>query len=214
MYKKEIIQLFLGYVRTALESEIQPVYFGLTYWSETDKAPIEDEAKKYLRRYHERVFCYELYYHLRFQIEMDEYFFRDIFLQSEVIKSKLPVTVWRGSQVKKLSKNFMPDFLLHTPGNFENQLIVMEVKSSPAIKRAHVKNDINKIAEFMERYGYLCGVFLAVNTTVSNIWEMLYSQKETFATMPDEHKKGILIMVQDMPSRTFAEFSLYDIFTN
>jgi hypothetical protein len=45
----------------------------------------------------------------------------------------LPEAVWQYHEVGNPSKEFMPDVLLHTPGDFSNQLVIMEVKSNPGV---------------------------------------------------------------------------------
>lgn len=79
MTQSEIIASFLTKVRNCLAPEaIHPLYYGLHYWDSTNYYLDGLEKTKrlllqpYLERYHERVFCYELYYKLRVLMEHDE----------------------------------------------------------------------------------------------------------------------------------------------
>jgi hypothetical protein len=78
----------------------------------------------------ERVFCYELYHQLRCVIpEAVPYS-----LHGEVDKGGHPV-------FKELSRfNVIPDFLLHRPGNMEDNFVAMEVKSTSFTRRGLLKD--------------------------------------------------------------------------
>ena len=186
MTQSEIIDLFNADLRTSL-NEVNELYYGLHYWHNTTYALPNDRRQfsilwNYLERYHERVFCYELYHKLRTKMEsrIDErecniYSSRNIFLQSELRKDRIHNYIEQIFNVIRLSREFMPDFLLHTPGNFDNQLIVMEVKSNPNVSANEVKYDLEKIQEFIDNYQYLQGVFIAINISNDNRDQLLNS---------------------------------------
>jgi len=209
----EIINYTLSSIKKSL-SNISEIYFGLNYWKETDGLLEyhEEEFREYLRRHHERVFCYELYYHIRGFMDKVPKYYENIFLQGEIIKDKLPPKVLEYFQVSNLEKEYMPDFILHTPGNFKNQLIVIEVKSNPKITFTTIFNDLAKIAEFIETFNYKKGIFLAVNTTPSHIAKMLKQNSLSISKIPEQTRLKILVMIQSINPKQYAQFSLQDLF--
>jgi hypothetical protein len=68
---------FIQFLRESLSGDgVQDLYYGLRYWQNTKDYLIQVvnnpqlmlDMQEYLERYHERVFCYELYYQLRKRI--------------------------------------------------------------------------------------------------------------------------------------------------
>lgn len=187
MTQSDIINLFISDIRNCLSGQdIHPLYYGLNYWEHTEIYLNHSNVfrqlflRKYLERYHERVFCYEFYHKLR--VQMDErldghnelvYSTRNIFLQSELIKDKINHFIENIYRVTRLSKEFMPDFLLHTPGDFSNQLVVVEVKSTPKLSSSELNEDILKIQEFINNYQYKKGIFIAVNVNEDSMKKLI-----------------------------------------
>ncbi|MEI6702390.1 MAG: hypothetical protein WCL71_02485 [Deltaproteobacteria bacterium] len=130
----------------------------------TKKSPI----KKAAFTYGERAFCYELYHQLRVVLENIFYSGKPI-LHGELKKETLKDVTKRHLQVKQLNKEYVPDFLLHSPGDFENQEVVMEVKTSPKLQVNHIIADILKLDEFISTYHFNMGIFLAVNVSMDNL---------------------------------------------
>jgi len=105
--------------------------------------------------YRERVYCYELYHHLRCALG-------DVFpykLHGEVDKTGHPL-------IRKIKK---PDFIVHEPGNMSN-LVVIEIKS------VTVKNRINKLSEdfeklkwFIDNVGYYRAIMLIYGNVNGNV---------------------------------------------
>lgn len=174
MTQLQLIQSFTEDLEDALEN-IHEVYHGLNYWHHTEEflynygKLAQFLLRSYLDRYHERVFCYELYHQVRHSMEnrlhknQNIYRADNIFLQSELTKMQVNSFVEIIFKIRRLAKEYMPDFLLHTPGNFSNQLIVMEVKSTPKLDIDSVIYDLTKINEFISNYQYQKGIFIAIN---------------------------------------------------
>lgn len=114
----------------------------------------------------ERAFCYELYHQLRISLgEFQEYTPEDrkLVLHGELQKRVLEPLTEEHFRIQQLTKEYIPDFLLHVPKNCDNQEVVMEVKSSPKLQFNHIFADLKKLNEFIGAYHYNMGVFLAIN---------------------------------------------------
>jgi hypothetical protein len=116
----------------------------------------------------ERIFCYELYHQLRLLMDRHPEQFAGVYLQGELRKYQvLPMLDQMG--LVALSSNFMPDFLLHTPGNADDHPYVVEVKTDRFLRCEHLAADISKLVEFITRYGYQRGIFLSVNISSADL---------------------------------------------
>lgn len=170
-------ELFLHAVVTAIP-EVPEIYFKCSSanqavaeqineqcFQDTKKSPI----KKAAFTYGERAFCYELYHQLRDALPKCSTDVITPILYGELKKE----TLWKMTKehfgVKQLNKEYIPDFLLHSPGNFDNQEVVMEVKTSPKLQPIHIIADILKLDEFITVYHYDMGIFLAVNVSMDNL---------------------------------------------
>jgi hypothetical protein len=176
----DTIQIFLDFFRHAL-TRVNNDYYGLNWWNESMLnaviGPEQNEQRtilqEYLERYGERVFCYELYHQVR--TLMDEHAqnhphtFRNIKLQSELKKDYIGQIVADYFGVQALDSEYIPDFLLHSPGNFDNQHLIIEVKSNPKLAFSGMTDDLLKIQQFINRYQYEKGVFLTINTNPKRI---------------------------------------------
>lgn len=99
--------------------------------------------------YRERVYCYELYHQIRRQWESGGV----VEFYGEFDKSGSSFYAGTGLQRVK------PDFLIHLPGNAENNHIAMEVKSS-AVRRPDLQKDIEKLIKLTDDHGFKFGVYL------------------------------------------------------
>jgi hypothetical protein len=100
--------------------------------------------------YRERVYCYELYHQLRRRLDRETEF--PYALNGEVDKRSHPV-------LRELELEKIPDFLVHDPGTPEN-LVVMEVKPSDAIKPHTLRTDLDKLSGFVSSANYEMGSFI------------------------------------------------------
>jgi hypothetical protein len=166
-------ELFLHAVLTAIP-RVSEIYFKCSNanqavaeqiveqcFQSTKKSPI----KKAAFTYGERAFCYELYHQLRIILENVFYSDKPI-LHGELKKETLKESTKKHFKIKSLNKEYIPDFLLHSPGDFENQEVVMEVKTRPKLQANHLISDIIKLDEFIAIYEFNMGIFLAVNVSM------------------------------------------------
>ena len=94
-----------------------------------------------------------------------------------------------------MSKEFIPDFILHAPGPYERQEVVVEVKSNPKLTFGEIKNDIAKLQEFIIKYNYTVGNFLSINVNPIHIVNIL--KEENNQTWIDEnvHNKEVILLI-------------------
>jgi hypothetical protein len=138
-----------------------------------------------------------------------------IYLQSEVRKETLsPQILAHFVIAMNLNRKYMPDFLLHTPGDFSNQLLVMEVKTNPNLSFEDIEYDLKKLAEFLdpERYRYEKGIFLSVNIDPKVVFEMIHQYRDRFEGIPEAVKSELLVVCASIqPSRTLVMHTLLEL---
>jgi hypothetical protein len=120
---------------TQATKQIEPSYFRL----DVANAP---------SMYRERVYCYELYHQLRIAWPSGTPFV----LHGEVDKRRHPILGhWA----------WIPDLVVHEPGNMDQNLLVIEVKSVDGARSdADVLRDLTKLHRLVTKGGYARGVFL------------------------------------------------------
>jgi len=226
-------QTFLELLQQALD-HVSDDYYGtqekldnafLAVWDDENvqlSSSMRKSLERFLSRYDERVFCYELYHQIR--MLMDKYYKEHppqegkttICLQAELKKRHIGNVIKLLLRGIPLSKEYIPDFLLHSPrpGNFDYQLLIMEVKSDPNLSWSSIKSDLAKIQEFIAHYFYQQGVFLTVNTSPERMYAELIKLKnrEWIRTeLPDRSK--ILFMCKEQYGKDTRVWNLGDLST-
>ncbi|HVV55171.1 MAG TPA: hypothetical protein VHC47_07600 [Mucilaginibacter sp.] len=112
----------------------------------------------------ERIFCYELYHQLRLLMGPMRDQFPHLYLQGELRKHQVPELL-EAMNIGELDGNYMPDFLLHTPGSTDDHPYVIEVKTDRFLTYPQVTGDLKKVVQFMCEYNYQRGIFLTANTS-------------------------------------------------
>jgi hypothetical protein len=170
-------EIFLNFIESSLQ-QVDHLYYGLELNTEDilggmgieEDHPEFHKIKDYLSRYGERSFCYELYHQIR--VLMEAHYIQSppqpdepvLLLQGELKKYQIYDIVQLLTGLDEpLAKEYIPDFLLHVPGPYEHQEVVVEVKSTPKLSFSKIKSDLLKLNEFINNYNYKVGVFLAVN---------------------------------------------------
>ena len=219
----EAIEIFQDYLRKAL-TMVHNDYYGLHHWNEPMLNAVmgdtnsENKAviQEYLDRYGERVFCYELYHQIR--TLMDEHSktnpetFKDLRLQSELKKDYINEIVQAHYGVQALDSEYIPDFLLHTPGNFDKQYLILEVKSNPKISFSGMIDDLKKIQQFISRYRYERGIFLTINTNPKRILNTLKSENSiTWLKKIIQTPNQIHIMCKEKNDVELLELKISDL---
>lgn len=147
----------------------------------------EIEMYKDIKRYRERIFCYELYYRFRCLME-DEY--NDDILHGELDKSG-----------NKGFNNEIPDFVIHSPGNNDHNLVVVEVKVNP--DEIGIKKDLNTLIKFMGCHKYQHGVLICVTngrnrdkytSIISSSW------RDISCMCKDDVQSRISVLIKDNES--------------
>jgi hypothetical protein len=192
---------FLIILRTSLE-QVGSDYYGKDYFSE-DKlldAGINQSDQKYaalrdhLKRFGERVFCYELYHQLQCQLQPINNRDDGPILQGELKKDEIGAIVSLMSQgIEPLSKEFIPDFLYHSPANFNHQQVIIEVKTNPKVPFEDLYNDLRKLMEFTIRYSYKLGILLVVNNSGDRIKSLLRRSNKRLCTIQSPEKIWLIV---------------------
>lgn len=142
---------FIDLIKTAL-NEVEPCFF---------KVKTTYNPQGIVR---ERVFCYELYHRIRLLMENNlEYInnikFADLALHGEIDK--------RGHEGFNQGDRKNPDFVIHIPGCFEGNTIVIEVKGKIS-DDADIDKDFNTLFTFL-RYQYQLGIFILYNHSLQEL---------------------------------------------
>lgn len=131
----------------------------------------------------ERIFCYELYHQFQTRIarekKINPEFLGNARIQGEVQKWQV-IELVNHLGLQALTREFIPDLLVHVPGDATYQACVIEVKCMPEVSRSQVWSDIRKIIEFVTSFQYESGIFLAVNASQQRINEILRAPNNNF----------------------------------
>jgi hypothetical protein len=129
-------------------------------------------------RYGERVFCYEFYHQLRLLIDFERTknssFLNGTLLQGEVKKWQISGLLDRFG-LDELSKEFVPDFLMHSPGDATSHPYVIEVKCIANLSPDALLYDLEKLNEFITSYHYKRGLFISVNSHYEYLMDIISS---------------------------------------
>jgi len=216
-------RILIEFLRIAVNS-IDPMYFGQRIESNiferygiTQNHPKRELLEKYLSRYGERVFCYELYHQIRMMMENYEITNPDednkVYFQGELRKGNVEeiIELFEGVE-EALTKEYIPDFLLHSPGDFMKQELVIEVKSNPSISIKDITDDLQKIQEFLTRYSYNMGIFLLINaplTRFASHFSNLIDSKWFENNLPNRDR--IIVVFKERPETPLFEYNVSEL---
>ncbi|MDD3041299.1 hypothetical protein [Bacteroides sp.] len=138
----------------------------------------------------ERVFCYELYHKLR-SADNDR---RQLSLSAEIDK--------RGHIGFAPSHQANPDFVLHNPGTFKNNEVVVEVKGK-MVKDGVIK-DLRTLDNFLSLYNYRYGFFILYNYSIQQLKHrlILWARNGSFDERSDKFKDIIVFCKQNAKTNT------------
>lgn len=162
--------------------------------------------------YAERVYCYELYHFLRVAMHHHERVngpIGNIYLHSELVKAVISTDIAQRYEVWPLSAQRMPDFLFHTPGNFDNQVAAIEVKVSPTLSSADLIDDLKKLTELRQNYLYDLGIFHCVNIESDRL-RMLLQRANAYDMVLDQ---DILVECKSSHGAPIESFKLSELLT-
>ncbi|KQH83562.1 hypothetical protein AMR76_22280 [Vibrio furnissii] len=124
----------------------------------------------------ERVYCYELYHFVRVAMHAYERQYgqiENVFLHSELVKSIVPDEEAQVLEIFPLQSRRMPDFLFHSPGNTDHQLVAIEVKVTSPLSLDELVSDLQKLSELRVNYRYEMVIFHCVNTSIDRIFTLI-----------------------------------------
>lgn len=134
-------------------------------------------------KFRERIYCYELYHQLRILLGNKEKF--PYMLHGELDK--------KGYQIfNALKLERIPDFLVHVPGNMEDNLVVMEVKNidTQNHKIKPIIDDMKKVKNFIEKAKYYRGIMLIYSDGIKDFPDDL--KKQIYEDFKEEKEKVFL----------------------
>lgn len=208
---ERFFQIFISSVEAIGEEYLYTLYYDIELIKGSE---IKDRQKRFLLKSAERTICNELYFHLRTSIanyrQVHQDFLGPSILQAEVQKRQIPELLHQ-MRLRKLSHNFIPDFIMHTPGNAEVHAFVIEVKSNRFLHNKELEYDLNKIAEFIERYRYERGIFLAINLNMNDIQNLITTSR--FSDETRRNSNRIFIVTRDR-HRIECEFTTLNNLVN
>lgn len=137
----------------------------------------------------ERVFCYELYHHIRcLQTHRHE---TKLTLNGEIDK--------RGHLHFDKNDRKNPDFVFHIPGEMTGNTFVMEVKGTA--KETYIDKcmkDFETLELFVSRYQYKAGIFLLYNYSFAGFTTALQEKlQEKFHMLKREISENIMIVCKE-----------------
>jgi hypothetical protein len=160
---QEDFRRFVEGFKEAGKKMVDPHYFQL---------PIAGEENPAFR---ERVYCYELYHHLR-NVLGDAFPYK---LDGEVDKNGHP----------RISGKKKPDFIVHIPGEMDYNLVVIEVK--PVTVNEHdLEYDLRKLVWLLDKGKYFRAIMLIFGNGKSQLSDRI---KSRVAELSKKWKDRILL---------------------
>lgn len=162
----------------------------------------------------ERVFCYELYHHMRkLQTKTPP---PRITINGEVDKS--------GHKDFDLKEQKNPDFVFHIQGTHDGNTVIVEVKGSlyrrkwdttqkkiisTSVNRKGIKKDFETILTFISNHEYQLGVFILYNHSQEEFLQEMLSELKELA----EHDKAdqVFILTRKKDDTRAEQFGLSDV---
>ncbi len=219
-------EIFLNCFENALPL-VNRYYYGIELISDElldmmgigDDHPEINNIKAFLSRYGERSFCYELYHQTRKL--MENYISENppphnqppIILQAELKKTQIQdIVQFLPGLDQSLTKEYIPDFILHAPGPYEIQEAVVEVKSTPELTFGDIKSDLKKIQEFITNYNYRLGIFLSINVDPTRIIEIMNKDdNRNWISKNIQTRERIMILIKKDNDTGLVKFSLNEV---
>lgn len=182
-------------------NDIKPNYFGLDWSGEGFLNSVEanETTRTTAFKHWERVFCYELYHKIRKAVdkkigrgENPEYWSR-VTLTGELQKDFLKDMTLSSLNLEQLDKRFILDFLIHEIATSDYQELVIEVKTKPNLKFYDIKDDLEKLKQFIEKYNYKLGMFIAANNTFDDIQQTILDSLSSIRIKPETQEKILIV---------------------
>ncbi|CEI83016.1 hypothetical protein J18TS1_07320 [Oceanobacillus oncorhynchi subsp. incaldanensis] len=212
------IHEYIKFLRRAINN-VEEVYFGNQNWIDSmlNVHNIKSQDKKreklmpYLSMHNERVFCYELYHQLR-KIMEENRLNEKVILQAELRKAQVSDEITQLFGVNSTDGVYYPDFLIHEPGTYENQDLIIEVKANPKLSTTDMLNDIKKIDQFINRYNYKKGIFLAINVNKER-YNQLMTNDHLLNSLEEQinSKNEILLMFRESAKEPTISINLANL---
>lgn len=171
----EITKLDLLIIRTL--NRIDDTFFRIIYGNIDEiKRSLDNRNGEFVENefhnYGERIFCYELYHQLRLEEKILEDLFGTVKIHGELRKMNIaPLLDLLG--LDDFESDLIPDILIHTPENANNQVCVIEIKTNNDVSTDQVKADLIKLNKYCEKLHYRYAYFISVNTSPNHIQNII-----------------------------------------
>lgn len=203
-------------------NKVNNVYYGNKDWVDSmlngnnvfEKDPRREKLIPLLSKHHERVFCYELYHQARKIMETKQ-LTNQVFLQAELRKNQVTSEIEELFEIKNINGPYYPDFLIHNPLSFDDQYLIIEVKANPELNINDMVRDIKKIDEFINKYNYQKGIFLAINLSEKRL-KTLLNNNEFLKEINDSisYKDKILLIFKEDANKNQKLINLNTLIEN
>ncbi|MBO9204851.1 MULTISPECIES: hypothetical protein [Niastella] len=183
--------------------KIQQPYFGIDWWGQgrLNSVNANEQTHKAAFRHWERVFTYELYYKIRKMIDEkigkgeNADYWNKVMLQGELQKKELEEMSLSELDLEQLEKEYIPDFIFHQIETSLYQELIIEVKTKPNMTFSNFKDDLFKINQFIKRYKFKEGMFIAANNEFKHIEEQIKANN-AYINIDTETKQNIYIVTR------------------
>jgi len=136
-----------------------------------------------------------------------------VILQAELRKAQVSDEITQLFGVNSTTDGvYYPDFLIHEPGTYENQDLIIEVKANPKLSTTDMLNDIKKIDQFINRYNYKKGIFLAINVNKER-YNQLMTNNHLLNSLEEQinSKNEILLMFRGSAKESTISINLANL---
>ena len=194
--------------------QVDDIYFGNGRWTRAEYYDLNRyqaaQLTRFVTRHLERTFCYELYFQLRLRLP-DPHNAEGLTLQAELAKSKIPDWLATRFELRALDAMYFPDFLYHRPFSGDRQVAVVEVKAKPDVGGTALRKDLNKLGQFVDRYGYEQAIMLAVNSNSERVHRLIRNNRHRLQT--DAQTEQIMVVTKESAQHETLCCTLADLLT-
>lgn len=147
----------------------------------------------------ERMFCYELYHQMRCLGVTSN----DKILHGEIDK--------RGHCDFLKDDRLNPDFVLHQPGSFDQNSLVIEVKGKLG-RIDGLRKDFKTLLKFTGDYKYKTGIFVIYNHDFDELKQKVREDFITEGLKSSSELKHIYVLARKCPNSLCTQHKMSDLF--
>lgn len=125
--------------------------------------------------YGERIFCYELYHQLRLGIlkfTKKNLISDNLKIQGEARKMNI-INLLDNIGLDSFSTDKIPDLIIHSPTDSENQLCIIEVKCKGNLTQNELYTDLKKLDIYCNSLKFENAYFISINSSCKHIENLI-----------------------------------------